>query len=745
VNSSRRSKKTEQKQPSPIGWGVLCLIALFLCRLLVPTEATEQGLTLWLCAATFALAAVVFFGSFKFQSVISYRPALPDLAIGLMVLGHLVSGLHVLAGSGNGRSALNMMWEWLAIGVFWILMRLLVVRKESQQLLTNTFIVTVLGLSLLGLWQHYYWYPQQASKFEQLLEYTEQTAANEALSQDAKNEYKELVSQFGTDVLTLDTPGRMSFLARVKASVEPIGLFVLANTFALFLLVALLFVTFDFFNRANQLSLQTRVSMGLIATILLFCLILTKSRTAWAGTITGLSTYFVLHWILARSRIRISIRYLMVAISVAGGLILWGMLTGGLDPQVISEAPKSLQYRLEYWSSSLELLQDHPIFGAGPGNFRQHYLRYKLPGSSEEILDPHNLFLGIWSGGGLLALLGLCLLIISSVAKGIQNFQDNDEASVPPSHSALVLKQAALLIILGYAFTIASVFLLEGHLDQRLILMGSITASFSVVLNKLGVQFFMRRPVALAAFVATVVHLSGASGIEMPAVVLVILVLAHSITFSEIQTGKEIQLSEKSLLSASLMSLGLLVGSLLTGLIPVQLAQTDINIGKSMLLVRGNPQLAKRYFLSASEADSLSPEPQQQLALFYFQNWRNSGSRDDSEFEQAVSHLQDAIKLDPFAAGRYRSLGNLWDAKAEQSEDEADAIKAVDAYQDAALLYPNFAELQAELAMAQQRANQPATEAAKTALDLDELNHQYGHTDKFLSEDVRKRLKQMLR
>lgn len=720
------------------------MIALFLCRLLVPTEATEQGLTLWICSATFAMAAVVFFGSFKYQSEISFRPALPDLAVGLMVLGHLVSGVYVLVGSGNGRSALNMMWEWLAIGMFWILMRLLVVRKKAQQVFANTFIVTVFGLSLLGLWQHYYWYPQQASKFEQLLEYTEQTAANEPLTPSAKKEYKELIGHFGTDVLTLDAPGRMSFLARVKASVEPIGLFVLANTFALILLVAVLFVVFDLFSRANQFSLRTKISVGVIATILLFCLILTKSRTAWVGTIFGLVTYLVLYRVFARTRIQISVRYLMVAFSVVGGLILWGMLTGGLDPQVISEAPKSLQYRLEYWSSSLDLLQDRPLFGAGPGNFRQHYLRYKLPGSSEEILDPHNLFLGIWSGGGMLALLGLCMLIFSCLAEGIQNFQENEESKRSASHTALILKDSLSPIILGYALTCASVFLLEGHLDQRLILMGSITVSFSILLNKLGVQFFIKRPIAIAAFAATVVHLLGASGIEMPAVVLVLLFLAHSIHLSQNQAGTKIPLNEKTLLLASLMSLGLLVGSLLTGLIPVRLAQTDINIGKSMLLVRGNPQLAKRYFLSASKADSLSPEPQQQLALFYFQNWISSGSRDDSEFEQAVSHLQDAIKLDLYAAGRYRTLGNFWDAKAEQSGDETDAIEAVEAYQLAVKLYPNFAELQAELAIAQQRANRQATETAKIALELDNLNQQNGHTDKFLSEDARRRLKELL-
>ncbi len=45
--------------------------------------------------------------------------------------------------------------------------------------------------------------------------------------------------------------------------------------------------------------------------------------------------------------------------------------------------------------------------GVGPGNFAAPYLRYKLPEASEEILDPHNLFLEVWATGGFWALLAL--------------------------------------------------------------------------------------------------------------------------------------------------------------------------------------------------------------------------------------------------------------------------------------------------------------------------------------------------
>ena len=50
--------------------------------------------------------------------------------------------------------------------------------------------------------------------------------------------------------------------------------------------------------------------------------------------------------------------------------------------------------------------------GVGPGNFRAAYLRYKLPESSEEILDPHNLFLEVWATAGFWALLALLAALV---------------------------------------------------------------------------------------------------------------------------------------------------------------------------------------------------------------------------------------------------------------------------------------------------------------------------------------------
>jgi len=65
------------------------------------------------------------------------------------------------------------------------------------------------------------------------------------------------------------------------------------------------------------------------------------------------------------------------------------------DSLVLSEATKSLSYRLEYWVATLAMLRDHAWRGVGLGNFQSYYPLYKLPQASEIVADPHNWILDV--------------------------------------------------------------------------------------------------------------------------------------------------------------------------------------------------------------------------------------------------------------------------------------------------------------------------------------------------------------
>ena len=103
----------------------------------------------------------------------------------------------------------------------------------------------------------------------------------------------------------------------------------------------------------------------------------------------------------------------------AGGLLaaigvivfVLGIATQRLDSKILTEAVKSLSFRMEYWESSTEMAVDHLWTGVGPGNFRDHYTFYKQVGASESIADPHNWLLEVLTSFGLPVLVLLCLAI----------------------------------------------------------------------------------------------------------------------------------------------------------------------------------------------------------------------------------------------------------------------------------------------------------------------------------------------
>ncbi|MEZ6074249.1 MAG: O-antigen ligase family protein [Pirellulaceae bacterium] len=117
------------------------------------------------------------------------------------------------------------------------------------------------------------------------------------------------------------------------------------------------------------------------------CWFLTRSRVAYLAVAVG-----GLAWLLAGGK-RMRANGRLVAGALAGGgltLVAAGLWLWRNDRLVLSEAPKSLSYRLEYWAATLDMLGDHGLWGVGLGNFQSYYPAYKLPAASEIIADPHN-------------------------------------------------------------------------------------------------------------------------------------------------------------------------------------------------------------------------------------------------------------------------------------------------------------------------------------------------------------------
>ncbi len=91
----------------------------------------------------------------------------------------------------------------------------------------------------------------------------------------------------------------------------------------------------------------------------------------------------------------------VVIIAVGAG---YGLLKGTLPHT-------SLAFRWQYWQAATQAYADEPLSGIGRENFRAAYLLHKLPESTEEVNNPHNLWLTLLVELGPLGLIAGALLI----------------------------------------------------------------------------------------------------------------------------------------------------------------------------------------------------------------------------------------------------------------------------------------------------------------------------------------------
>ncbi len=756
--------------------------ALLVARWLIPTEGAVEGLTLWLVQLVLLTAVARAVWAWRFDER-PFRFDAMDGAIALLIVAQVVSALAVVLGVGNSRAAINLAWEWVGSGVLiWLL------RQELRA--TRAVLPLCLGLSLTagvlagyGLWQHYVWYDEMSREYDRL------TIEHDRLSQsptDARR-LQSLRAEMSRQGIPVEPAARQSLEQRLKASREPFGLFALANTFAGLLAVMLLIV-------AGTIPAGTKpwdwIAAALLALVIGYCLVLTKSRTAWVGLLAGIG-WWLFRVVAARWRRgdsptqqrSVFVRWIVGGAVVLGIAVTIAVVSGGLDKAVLSEAPKSVRYRLEYWQGTWATIREHIWLGTGPGNFRDDYLAHKLPESSEEIADPHNLIFDVWANAGTFGLIGLlaCLGLMTrefvQPRDGVGSlFQSggssHEQARVIDRRSekdSRPLLSAGMWGV-GLAFPLSAVGLeLMGHgTDERLWWLGGIwwgmwligvlvaqrasaeRSSESDCVQTVAVRWSLE-----AAGVALLVHLLGAGGIAMPAITqLLWLVWSLRVACAESSATAREEKSPSESASGGVKAARLPVGAFAlaagglfvlcwwTATMPEILCRTSLQIGDAEW-GRGQFAAASKRYFEASRADPSAIEPLERLAEATFQRWQATHTEHD--FEESVQRRQAVITRLPFASRPFRRLGQVWMARFEHSREMPDATRAVEAYSAAVERYPHHAELLSESATACEQAGliEQAQETARRAVRQDDLNRLAGHSDKFLDGQTRRRMERL--
>ena len=742
AGSSRRRQPANAGPRQPLAAAVATFLvgALLIGRLLVPTEGSVQGETLWMVQLWLAAGAMWAWGALR-AGEFRLRWDRLDWWLWVIVAGHVLSAIAVWRIGGDKRLAVNMLWEWIGLGIAFFLWRQVASSRFDRMQIATVMVTATAAIAALGIYQHYVWYQRTAAEYramrselDRAVKSPRPTDANQAFARQAR--IRELEARFAAQGIPLEGTSRMLWENRLVASSEPFGLFALANTLS-GLLVAWGTVAAGVLARRLRSGqrLVGWIGPGLAVAVIGFCLLLTKSRTAWAGLIAAAFVWATLACLPGRIELRRHwVLGLLGAAAFVAAAVGIAAVSGGLDRAVLTEATKSLQYRAQYWTGAAKVVREHPVLGTGPGNFRQHYLRFKAPESSEEIAEPHNFVLDVWTSGGVIGIVGLIGFLATALRGRLRRILPPIANETPPRGVNRVRSPLTAGALSGFAVVFGFFWLVDGVADWRLAVLAAAFGALLVAVWKgagAAGDHVSSACFSGAAF-GLLVHLLGSGGIEMPAIAQSLLLLVGMASANDESTIPAPGKPHLALGLLLVMSV-LFTACLASATIPVLYRAALLRIGDSAA-IGGDAAAAERSYREAAQRDPFSPEPAERLAETAFRRWQGT-TTGQNEFDRAVEFQRLAIELNPHNPFAYRKLGTFWLAKFERSREEQDALKAAEWFTAAGSRYPHNAALRAELASSWEGAGRKDAAAAEAArsLELDAINRAQGHRDKYLA------------
>ena len=740
---SRPAAASEAHPDQSPAWLAIA-ISLLVARWLLPAESTVTGSTLWLVGGWLLLASIWALARLRAWHIAPLNLDRFDLAVALLVFPQIVSALLLIGASdGNARAAANMGCEWIALLVSFVLLRRWLPHRIHFQAILRVAWSVAVGISILGIWQHHVGYQQSVADFDRL-----ETQLATAIRNENTSEARRLQSELVAAGIPLDGPARQLWERRLRDSREPFGFFALANTLGGFLAPLLLVGLAHCPTTWRSWRLwpgrpRTRLALFLAGLILVaYCLLLTKSRTAWIGfTIGGMVLVGENLWKWLREhpgRTALAAALPVLSVTVV-------LATGGIDREVLTEAPKSLAYRFEYWQGTLGVISTRPLVGTGPGNFRQHYLAHKLEGSSEEIADPHNFVLEATATAGLLGFAGLAACV-ALLLRGRHGHTDG------PTAESLTENYSTGVLLLGggggFVLALAPGWLLGGTLDTRLL---SILASFVVAgafLPTMELRGRLQRRVSLAAIVAILIHLSAAGGFARPAIMqLVLLMTIGWLPAPEVSRPSDQSPDTASLKSARLTAIGcglLFILVCVCGLLPVFKQSTAQQVATNALL-SGQQAQAARLLTEAQHADPLDPTPTRRLTSLRIDLGRLDSAPADFS-DQAIRAGLATAQRDPHNWSTAHDLARSYRLRWQRDHDDSDRREVIKWGTTAVDRYPSNPRLHAWLARTLDEIGQEqsARDQARETLRLHRLLEQRGHVDKLLSDEHLEEMRALL-
>jgi len=177
------------------------------------------------------------------------------------------------------------------------------------------------------------------------------------------------------------------------------------NAVALYLTPLLPLVVYLFENSVRKT--KGLIWQDLFYSVIFFLFILAIIFTKSAGALIALAgTLIVLGLLFRRTR-----KFVVGLIIVGAALFLLTPLKDPIKEEFLFKGVSG-QLRISMWGETVEMLRNHPIFGAGLSAYQEVVHSYHILPWAEIYLYPHNLFLNFWSEVGFVGLVAFLWLLL---------------------------------------------------------------------------------------------------------------------------------------------------------------------------------------------------------------------------------------------------------------------------------------------------------------------------------------------
>ncbi|MFC1892056.1 O-antigen ligase family protein [Thermodesulfobacteriota bacterium] len=159
--------------------------------------------------------------------------------------------------------------------------------------------------------------------------------------------------------------------------------------------------------------------------LILVALILSLSRGGWIGILLGLS--FMAVMLLSSSYFKRK----KLLISAIVGAVFLALIVLASTPVVeefrtLAEKDQtpSIYGRTKIWGGVLDMIEDYPVIGSGPGTFSTIFTRYQPPGMSARFFMAHNDYLQFVSETGLILIPIIMWVIVALYRNGFKKLRN---------------------------------------------------------------------------------------------------------------------------------------------------------------------------------------------------------------------------------------------------------------------------------------------------------------------------------